>query len=70
MVKSWQQTCQVYWFFNPIYRSPGWKNIYTGLKKKLLFKFFSSDFDLVFVWNHCLIIGSLQSVTNHMLFDN
>ena len=40
--------------------------------KKLHFWYlhFFGDFDLFFVWIHCLIIGSLQLVTKYMLFDN
>ena len=31
---------------------------------------FVHDFNLFFVWIHCLIIGSLQPVTKYTLFDN
>ena len=39
-------------------------------KNHFLYLHFFSDFDLFFVWIHCLIIGLLQPVTKYMLFEN
>ena len=61
-----------YWvFLTPSTGLLGGKIFLLVLKKlHFLYLNFFGDFDLFFVWIHCLIIGSLQPVTKYMLFVN